>query len=282
MLAIDHDRAFIGNFALIGVRLLGLSALLQFNLLNCPWDNLLNELVGLTIFHLFIVRFSLIRQDNIALLWTSSILYGVAASYALSVLYHMMFRCGILHMNQSASWRNLLGIEKLRLWLIIIFVLEGIEKVLGSVLWSLKILHLLPDVLDIQVHYFFLVFCWDVLTWVADLLHVSGRIYYFLYSLLYGLLLLLNIHNVWVVIRAAQVNLCNQGLGRVGRLFEFLGRRILSLSRDINWRSHWLSSRFCCRFVLLCFLKRRHDFWLHLVFFSVKINLGINSFLRFW
>jgi hypothetical protein len=152
MLAVYFDRAIFSDLSLLWIRLLHLAPVFKFDLFDLASYYLLNKLMSFVIAHLLIVGLAIGRKNDIALFWAGCVLDVIAAGNALSVFNHMMLGRRILHVNQTPSWRDLLGVEELGLGLIIILLLEGVEKVVCRVLGSLDFLHLLPDLFNVQVH----------------------------------------------------------------------------------------------------------------------------------
>jgi len=150
MFSVDSYRAFVGHLPLVRAGLLSLSPLLEFHLLNTGIDDLLNELMSVFVFKGIIVSLALVRQNDVALLGASRILNGISRSYPLLVLDHMMFRRGILHLDQAPCRGFTIAI--LRIWLIIIFVFKGLKQFIRCLSWPSNFLHFFPDILNFQVH----------------------------------------------------------------------------------------------------------------------------------
>ena len=148
-LAVYFDRTILRYFSLIWIWLFRLSAFLEFHLLYSTVNYFLNKLVSLPIFHFVIVSLTTIRQDHVALLRASSVLDGIATSYPLSIFDNMMLSCCVFHLDKSPSWRYLGGVKELRFWLIVVLILECIKEIMSSILGSLDIFHLFPDILNV-------------------------------------------------------------------------------------------------------------------------------------
>jgi hypothetical protein len=69
----------------------------------------------------------------------------------------------------------LLCVKELWLRLIVVFLLEGTEEVVCGILGSLDLLHLLPDLLDIEVHDLILVLHVEARAGIATSLDMPGR-----------------------------------------------------------------------------------------------------------
>lgn len=199
MLAIDYDRAVLSNLALLGVGLLAFATFLKLDLFHGARDDLFNKLMGFSVPHLIVVGLPFVWKNDVALLWASSVLDGITAGDTFPILNHMMLGSRILHMNEPTCGRNLLCVEKFRLGLIVVFLLESVEKVMCGVLGSLNLLHLLPNVFNIQIHNFVLVLHIEPRACIALLLHVSRweSVSAFLRATTSdGIFFLLNVHQV--------------------------------------------------------------------------------------
>ena len=78
-------------------------------------------------------------------------------------------------MNQSSGRRDLLCVKEFWLRLIVVFLLECIEEVMCCILGSLDLLHLLPDLLDVEVNDLILVLDIEARAGIAASLDMPGR-----------------------------------------------------------------------------------------------------------
>lgn len=58
----------------------------------------------------------------------------------------------ILHGDQPLGGRDLLCVKKDWVSLVVVLILEGLEKFMGGFLGAADLFHLLPDLFDVQIH----------------------------------------------------------------------------------------------------------------------------------
>ena len=206
MLAVDDNGTIFCDLALLRVWLLAFSALLKLHFFYCTRNNLLNELVCLAVSHFIVVCLTVGRENHIAFLWAGSILNGVPASDSLPIFDDMMLGCSVLHMDQTSCGGDLLGIEELRLRLIIVLFLKSVEEIMSCILWTLDFFHFFPDLFNVKIHDLVLIFDVKACATVAWPLNMPWLIFSCLRSFL---LLLLNIDEFYIVIGTSKVNLRN-------------------------------------------------------------------------
>jgi len=222
VLAVDYNRAILGDFALIGVRLFGFSSILELDFLYRTIDDLFHKLMSLPVFHLVVVSLAAVREDHIALLGAGSVLNGIAPSNTLPIFDDMVLSGRIFHLNKSASWRYLGGIEKLRFLLIVVFFLESIKEVMSRIFGSFYIFHLFPNLFNVKVHDVLFILHVKTGACIAQSLDMSWRV------LLSSdrLLLLLGTTVVELIrlipIGAPKVDLSHECLSGIGRLLKLL------------------------------------------------------------
>lgn len=102
-------------------------------------------------------RLTLVWEDYIRFFRACGVLDGIATSDTFAVLDHVVFGGRVLHAYQALCWRYLLLIVEHRVWLIVVLILESLEEFMCSFLGATYLLHLLPNLFNVEVHNLFFV-----------------------------------------------------------------------------------------------------------------------------